>query len=249
MALGALKAGPFEGERPGIRSLQTPDRSVRRGAGKPSRIEAEGEVAEDRRRRLDRDQDPARRQRFAQPRQLPPFRQAVQALGSEHEIVARSLEPGVRLQQAEAVVPMGGALGGLEAAAVRLGHRQLDIVAALDLDERRRQRTETDLQDAQRTGLGPQPFALKQTREERARLFERNARGVVEVENRRRHGRLCGEANGAIRPRLLDDPGDRAGHQELGGAARVLAAKSFEHRRGIRKQRIPHHDPALAARQ
>ena len=172
MAFGALEAGPFEGERPGFGSLQTPDRSVRRGVGKPRGIETEAEVAEDRRRRLDRDQHAARRQRFAQPRQFPPFRQAVQALGSEHEIVARSLEPGIGLQQPEAVVPMGGALGGLEAAAVRLGHRQLDIVATLDLDERRRERTETDLQDAQRTGLGPQPLVLEQARE-RARSTPR----------------------------------------------------------------------------
>ncbi len=206
MAFGPLEAGPREGERPRIGAVQTPDRSVRRGRCKPRGIEAEAEVAEYRRRRLDRDQQAARRQRFAQPRQLPPFRQAVQALGSEHEIVARSLEPGIGLQQAEAVMAIGGALGGLEATAVGLGHRQLDIVAALDLDERRRERTEADLQDAQRAGLGPQPLVLEQASDERARLFERNARGVVEVENRRRHDRFCGEANGAIGPRLHDDP-------------------------------------------
>ena len=152
-------------------------------SGKPRGIEAEAEVAEHRRRRLDRQQHPARRQRFAQTRQLPTFRQAVQALGREHEIVARSLEAGVRLQQSETVVPMRSALGGLEATAVRLDHRQLDIVAALDLDQRRRERTETDLQDAQRASLGPQRVVLEHARDERARFFEGNARGIVEVED------------------------------------------------------------------
>ena len=148
MALGPLEAGPLESDHPCLGSLQTPDRSVRRGRCKPRGIETEAEVAEYRRRRLDRDQHAARRQQFPQPRQLPPFRQAVQALGSEHEIVARSLRAGIGFQQPEVIVAMGGSLGGLESAAVGLGHRQLDMVAALDLDERGRERTEAHLQDA-----------------------------------------------------------------------------------------------------
>ena len=133
-------------------------------------------------------------------------RQPVQAFGRKNEVETCGLQLRISVQKPEIIMAMHCTLGRFEATAIRLQDGQIEGATAVEREQRRRERAETNLQDADRPVVGPHRLVLKQPHDKGAGFLERHIGDIVKIANCRRHDRFRRHDDGAVATNLLDKP-------------------------------------------